>query len=72
MFDHVGFFFWLAAGAEIVVKHGGDMDRVEIDLASPPTRMSADDLLGLGEALKDSQRVFRGLPSRLAHASNRH
>src|SRR5262245_59419462 len=33
------------------VKHGGDRERVEIDLASLPTRMSSDELLALDEAL---------------------
>src|SRR3954454_6610110 len=32
-------------------KHGGDRERVEIDLASLPTRMAGDELLALDEAL---------------------
>jgi RNA polymerase sigma factor (TIGR02999 family) len=33
-------------------KHGGDLERVEADLASLPTRMSSDELLALDEALE--------------------
>jgi RNA polymerase sigma factor (TIGR02999 family) len=33
-------------------KHGGDRERVEIELASLPTRMSCDELLALDEALE--------------------
>jgi RNA polymerase sigma factor (TIGR02999 family) len=32
-------------------KHGGDLDRVEIDMADLPTHMSPDDLIALDEAL---------------------
>jgi RNA polymerase sigma factor (TIGR02999 family) len=34
------------------IKHGGDMERVDIELASLPTRMSSDELLALDEALE--------------------
>src|SRR6266567_1682880 len=34
------------------LKHGGDLERVEIELASLPTRMSSDELLALDEALE--------------------
>jgi RNA polymerase sigma factor (TIGR02999 family) len=34
------------------LKHGGDLERVEIDVASLPTRMSSDELLSLDEALE--------------------
>src|SRR3954468_3951674 len=34
------------------IKHGGDMERVEIEMASLPTRMSSDELLALDEALE--------------------
>jgi RNA polymerase sigma factor (TIGR02999 family) len=33
-------------------KHGGDMERVEIELADLPTRMSSDELIALDEALE--------------------
>jgi RNA polymerase sigma factor (TIGR02999 family) len=33
-------------------KHGGDSKRVEIELASLPTRMTSDELLALDEALE--------------------
>jgi RNA polymerase sigma factor (TIGR02999 family) len=33
-------------------KHGGDVQRVEIDVASLPTRMPSDELLALDEALE--------------------
>src|SRR5207244_1870295 len=33
------------------LKHGGDLERVEIELTSLPTRMSSDELLALDEAL---------------------
>jgi len=36
-------------------KHGGDLDRVEVELAELPTRMAADDLLALDEALQRLQ-----------------
>jgi RNA polymerase sigma factor (TIGR02999 family) len=38
------------------LKHGGDRERVEIDLASLPTRMSSDELLALDEALEKLQQ----------------
>src|SRR3954465_4608212 len=34
------------------VKHGGELERVEVELASLPTRMSSDELLSLDEALE--------------------
>src|SRR5437660_5491304 len=34
------------------VKHGGELERVEIEMASLPTRMSSDELLSLDEALE--------------------
>src|SRR5437762_12644931 len=34
------------------IKHGGDLERVEIELASLPTRLSSDELLALDEALE--------------------
>ena len=37
-------------------KHGGGRQRVEIELASLPTRMSSDELLALDEALEQLQR----------------
>ncbi len=33
-------------------KHGGDLERVDIELTSLPTRMSSDELLALDEALE--------------------
>jgi RNA polymerase sigma factor (TIGR02999 family) len=33
-------------------KHGGDRERVEVELACLPTRMSSDELLALDEALE--------------------
>src|SRR5437016_9774643 len=38
------------------IKHGGNRERVEIDMASLPTRMSADELLALDEALEKLQQ----------------
>jgi RNA polymerase sigma factor (TIGR02999 family) len=38
------------------VKHGGGRERVEIELASLPTRMSSDELLALDDALEQLQR----------------
>src|SRR5687768_17358797 len=37
-------------------KHGGDLERVEIELADVPTRMSSDELLALDEALENLHR----------------
>jgi RNA polymerase sigma factor (TIGR02999 family) len=34
------------------IKHGGDLDRVDIVLADMPTSMSSDDLIALDEALE--------------------
>src|ERR1043165_4586290 len=34
------------------IKHGGDQERVEIEMSSLPTRMSSDELLELDEALE--------------------
>ena len=34
------------------IKHGGDLERVEIELASLPTRMSSEELLALDDALE--------------------
>src|SRR6267378_2755036 len=34
------------------IKHGGDLERVEIEMATLPTRMSSDELLALDEALE--------------------
>jgi RNA polymerase sigma factor (TIGR02999 family) len=61
--DNRGHFFAAAAEAmrRIVVenarrknrlKHGGDLDRVAVDLADVPTRMADDDLIALDEALE--------------------
>jgi len=61
-FDNIGHFFAAAAEAmrRIVVeaarrkkraKHGGDWERVEIELADLPTNIAPDDLLALDEAL---------------------
>ena len=36
-------------------KHGGGRERVELDLANLPTRMSSDELLALDEALEQLQ-----------------
>lgn len=60
--DNRGHFFAAAAEAmrRILVenarrknrrKHGGDFDRVEVELVSLPTRMAADELIALDEAL---------------------
>jgi RNA polymerase sigma factor (TIGR02999 family) len=38
------------------LKHGGDLDRVEVELTELPTRMAADDLLALDEALQRLQQ----------------
>src|SRR5437773_1722480 len=38
------------------IKHGGDRERVEIEMASLPTRMSSDELLALDDALEQLQR----------------
>jgi RNA polymerase sigma factor (TIGR02999 family) len=38
------------------LKHGGNLERVEIELASLPTRMSSDELLALDEALEKLQK----------------
>ena len=34
------------------IKHGGELERVEIELTSLPTRLSSDELLSLDEALE--------------------
>jgi RNA polymerase sigma factor (TIGR02999 family) len=34
------------------IKHGGDFDRVEVELTELPTRMEADELIALDEALE--------------------
>jgi RNA polymerase sigma factor (TIGR02999 family) len=34
------------------LKHGGDLERVEIEMASLPTRLSSEELLALDEALE--------------------
>jgi RNA polymerase sigma factor (sigma-70 family) len=34
------------------LKHGGDLDRVEVELADLPTRMAAEELIALDEALE--------------------
>jgi RNA polymerase sigma factor (TIGR02999 family) len=34
------------------IKHGGDLERVEFEMTSLPTRMSSDELLALDEALE--------------------
>ena len=34
------------------IKHGGHMERVEVELADLPTRMASDDLIALDEALE--------------------
>jgi RNA polymerase sigma factor (TIGR02999 family) len=38
------------------VKHGGDRERVEIEMASLPTRMTSDELVALDEALEKLRR----------------
>jgi RNA polymerase sigma factor (TIGR02999 family) len=38
------------------VKHGGDLDRVDVELAELPTRMEAEELIALDEALERLQR----------------
>jgi RNA polymerase sigma factor (TIGR02999 family) len=38
------------------LKHGGELDRVEVELAELPTRMGADDLIALDEALQRLQK----------------
>jgi RNA polymerase sigma factor (TIGR02999 family) len=38
------------------VKHGGDLDRVEIEPDSLPTRMTSDEILALDEALEKLTR----------------
>jgi RNA polymerase sigma factor (TIGR02999 family) len=38
------------------LKHGGERGRIDIELASLPTRMSSDELLALDEALKKLQQ----------------
>ena len=38
------------------IKHGGDLERVEIEMASLPTRLSCDELLALDEALEKLQQ----------------
>ena len=66
-FDSRGHFFAAAAEAmrRILVenarrknrlKHGGDLDRLEVELADLPTRMADDDLLALDEALEKLQQ----------------
>ncbi len=37
------------------IKHGGDMERVEFEMDSLPTRMTSDELLELDEALEKLQ-----------------
>jgi RNA polymerase sigma factor (TIGR02999 family) len=64
VFDGRGHFFAAAAEAmrRIVVenarrknrlKHGGDFDRIEVELAGLPTRMDSDELVKLDEALEE-------------------
>src|SRR5262245_15587912 len=66
--DSRGHFFAAAAEAmrRIVVesarrkqraKHGGDRERIEIELADLPTRMCPDDLITLDEALAGLQQI---------------
>ena len=66
-FDSRGHFFAAAAEAmrRILVesarrknrlKHGGNLDRVDVELADLPTRMGADDLIALDEALQRLQQ----------------
>ena len=38
------------------VKHGGELDRVEVELAELPTRMQAEELIALDEALQKLQQ----------------
>src|SRR5947209_3116584 len=38
------------------IKHGGDRERVEIEMASLPTRLSCDELLSLDQALEKLQQ----------------
>jgi RNA polymerase sigma factor (TIGR02999 family) len=37
-------------------KHGGDRERIEVELASLPTRMASDELIALDEALGELER----------------
>jgi RNA polymerase sigma factor (TIGR02999 family) len=37
------------------LKHGGDLERAEIELASLPTRMSSEEVMALNEALEKLQ-----------------
>src|SRR5438093_9338714 len=39
------------------LKHGGDLERVQIDFAELPTRMSPDDLIALDDALEKLQQL---------------
>jgi RNA polymerase sigma factor (TIGR02999 family) len=65
--DSRGHFFCAAAEAmrRILVenarrkrraKHGGDLERIEIELASLPTRMASDELIALDDALGALER----------------
>jgi RNA polymerase sigma factor (TIGR02999 family) len=66
-FDSRGHFFAAAAEAmrRILVecarrkqrlKHGGDLERLDVELTDLPTRMGADDLIALDEALQRLQQ----------------
>jgi RNA polymerase sigma factor (TIGR02999 family) len=37
-------------------RHGGEAERVEIELAALPTRMAADELVALNDALEELER----------------
>ncbi len=39
------------------IKHGGDLERVDVEMADLPTRMSSDDLLALDEALEKLKQL---------------
>jgi len=38
------------------LKHGGDLDRVDVELADLPTRMNAEELIALDEGLEKPRR----------------
>ena len=45
------------------IKHGGNLERVEIELASLPTRVSSEEFLALDEALEKLASKTRSKPS---------
>jgi RNA polymerase sigma factor (TIGR02999 family) len=38
------------------VKHGGDLERVEVELADLPTRLASEDMIALDDALAELER----------------